>query len=83
MQIKMITENEFINKVEYYRSRFEKITAALEQANRDIQEYDDCVRNIGYIDRQGDNHYKDQIAHYFQQKKDLLEKHNKSEEGRN
>lgn len=60
----------FKENLEKYKRSFQQITQALEKINRDIQEYDDCILNISYIDRNAGNLYENDIKKYYEQKKD-------------
>lgn len=58
----------FKENLEKYKRSFQQITQALEKINRDIQEYDDCILNISYIDRSAGNLYENDIKKYYEQK---------------
>lgn len=59
----------FQERLDKYTKSLTQITQSLEKINRDIQEYDDCISNIGYIDRNSGNLYEAQIKNYYEEKK--------------
>lgn len=67
-------QEKYIEKYGKYEYEFKKLCFALENINKRINNYDECVFNISYIDRQNDNKYKKQIEQYYEVKK---EKNNK------
>lgn len=72
-QINLLEEDKqkkYIDKYNKYEYEFKKLCLALENINKRINSYDECVFNISYIDRQNDNKYRNQIEQYYEVKKE-------------
>lgn len=51
-----------------YEVNLRQISKKLEEINRNIIDYDNCVRNIGRVDREYSNIYTEEIDEYFKNK---------------
>ncbi len=58
-------EIKFMNAVEKYNKAYSELGAKLEFVSFQIKEYDDCMSNIHYVDRQYDNQYQSDFELYL------------------
>lgn len=72
-------QEQFKAKYKKYNGSFLQLSAALEQVNRDIREYDDCIFNISTVDKHNGNKYEKQIAAYYEEKQKQRSNKNKEQ----
>lgn len=75
-------QKRYIEKFNNFSKSFEQLCSALEKINTQIKEYDDCVFNIGYVDKKNQNLYKNEIEKYYKEKESDRERNNNDEKER-
>lgn len=64
----------YVDKYNKFNNSFKQLCVALENINKQIKEYDECVFNIKYVDKNNDNKYQQEINRYYSIKNTNSEK---------
>lgn len=55
----------YIDKYNKFLNTYKDLSKQLENINSKIKEFDNCIFNIGYVDKENENKYKNQIERYY------------------
>lgn len=67
-RLNLFSENnqvKYIDKYNKFNNSFKQLCIALENINKQIKDYDECVFNIKYVDKNNENKYEQEINKYY------------------